>query len=204
MSPNGNAQDADCGIALAFGRNSIPDKNLALVRDIRENERSDFATIKKLATGTFKAGAPNKAIGDKARLCILLHDLPMIVQWEVAVVLFQKYPDWVEHWIVTKKLFCLWPQPEQNSYRAHEVLEDALRIIIQHRWHSSLLLAHDLHMPRVYMLARKFGLNPIVGFTRITDSFDPNSVKPMTSHDWRWILTYEPWVRIHHLLHGWV
>lgn len=201
---NGAPEDAQCGIALAFGRNSVPDKDLASVRAMREKEGSDFAAIKKLAACGFDAGTPNKEIGHAVRMSILVQDLPMIVPWEIGVVLFKRYGDWVEHWIASKKLFILWPQPSQKSCPTKEVLEEAISIMRENGWHDPLLIGHDLHVPHVYMLARKLGLDPIVGFKSVTQAFDPNSVQPATSSRWRWLLTYEPWVRVHHTLHAWV
>ncbi|MDZ4299586.1 MAG: hypothetical protein U1A26_01585 [Candidatus Sungbacteria bacterium] len=204
MPSNGRPGDTHCGIGLAFGRNSIPDKDIALVRRMREKEGSDFSAIKKLAACGFKGGVPNNEIGGVVTLFILGFNLPMIVQWEIGVVLFQKYRGATEHLIASKKLFILWPRPGQASYRTREVLQDAMAIMRENGWNSPLLVAHDLHMPRVFMLARKLGVQPIVGFKSITRDFDPKSVQPPTSSLWRWLLTYEPWGRIHHLLHGWV
>lgn len=194
---------------MAFGRNSIPDKDLASVRRMREKEGSDFAAIKKLAACGFKGGTPNEKLAQTVLHCIAMNNLPAIVQWEIAVVLLQthlqKYGEqWLEQAMTVKKFFILWPRPEQTSYRTREVLDDALTVMRHNGWQIPLLLGHDLHLPRIYMLARKMGLQPIVAFDSIIRSFDSGSVQPPTSSLWRWLMTYEPWARMHHLLHGWV
>ena len=205
MPTNGGWIDSDGAVALAFGRNVIPDNQLHRVREILDKScsGSHLAMLQYLANNQkFDHGRPNRQIASVVRDYILIRCQPVAVQWELAVTLLQSFGErWISNLLGEKKLFCLWPKSGQNSYCPKEVLEDARSVLP--KMQQPTLLAHDLHLPRVYMLARKIWDRPIVGYKTITRSFDFQSVQKMTTTPTQWYW-YESRARVHHLLHHWV
>ncbi|MEK7082762.1 MAG: hypothetical protein AAB972_01205, partial [Patescibacteria group bacterium] len=187
MPPNGTIFDSDHAIALAFGRNSIPDYNLpSICRTFHDTyHASDLPMIQHLNDQEFDPGKPNRHIAQFIGYYIEKCHKPVFAQWELAVALSQMCKkEWVASAIEEKKLVCLWPHADIKGYNSFHVLNDADAYQYhegQKQYNRPLLLAHDLHMPRVYMLARHIWTNPIVGFESITRSFDPKSVQKMTT-----------------------
>lgn len=206
MLPNGTYFDSDSGIALAFGRNSISDSDLPSIRELFDlvYDRSDIATIKHLDAQKFDPGKPNEYIARKVLHCIQTWHKPVAAQWELCVAIFQMYGEQsLVSAINDGNLICLWPRPYMDRYSSLDVLNDAHAVFSKpsRQYTYPLLLAHDLHMPRVYMLAEKKWINPIVVYDSITRSFDPKSVQKMTTNPARWY-SYEFRARVHHLIHG--
>ena len=207
MPRNGECADSDGAVALTFGRNDIPDNQLHRVREILDKNYSGshLAMLQYLANNNdqvFNPGQPNREIADVIDLYILAYRRPVAAQWELAVALVQIYGErWVANILGEQKLFCLWPRPGQKSYRSKEVLEDARNILPKMKY--PILFAHDLHLPRVYMLARKIWDRPIVGFPAITRRFDRKSVQLGTTAALPWYCR-EALGRAHHILNGWV
>ena len=210
MSPNGMLLDSDGAVALAFGRNSIPDCDLSSVRSLDQvRGESYLATIKRLSDQGFDPGTPNQKIAETIKGYLSMYRIvnaSVFAQWELCVALFQMYGEqWITRTFSEQRLSCLWPRPNMENYRSLHVLDDAYKADRkrQRPMNYPLLLAHDFHMPRVYMLARKIWDCPIVVRKTITQSFDPKSVQKMTTTPLQWY-SYEAHARVHHLLHHWV
>ena len=201
--------DSDGAVALTFGRNSISDQDISLVRKLFEGvcDRSHLATIKRLSDQGFDPGTPNHQIAEMIEAYLSMYrivDAPVFAQWELCVALFQMYGEqWITRTFSEQRLFCLWPRPGMDNYHSLHVLDDAYEADQkrQRPMNHPLLLAHDLHMPRVYMLARKRWDTPIVGCKTITRTFDPKSVQKITTNPMQWYW-YEARARVHHKLHG--
>ena len=208
MPPNGTPRESGYAVALAFGRNSIPDQNLQSMvckKVYRPHVTAHLATIAYLNHEGFDPGKPNRHIANCIKNYVEDYRRPVAAQWELCIALFQIYGEqWVRSAINNSRLFCLWPRPNMNAYRSLHVLEDAYNVLstVQPQ-RRPLLIAHDLHMPRVYMLARKLWTNPIIGFKTITRSFDAQSVQKQITSPLCWY-GYEFRARAHHLLHHWV
>lgn len=205
LAPNGAPPDADCAIALSFGRNTIPDDLLPFLRrhydSILDKEHADDILLNQLDREGFIPGNPNRHIAEVAYMAIHEHNLAVTAQWEVAVALLQEYGSKWTTWALEQwKLFCLWPRPVQTSYRTHEVLDDARSFLPCHAYIRPLLIAHDLHMPHAYMLATKHWQSPVVGYQTITRAFDKASVQKQCADPLRWYL-HEALTRIHHFVH---
>ncbi len=205
MPVNGSPYDADCAIALSFGRNSITDYRLPDVRNFYDVFKQDIETMDHISHPYFSGFDPGQANYDIARrthACVMTYQLPVIIQWEIAMSLYQQSDEaWVKNRYAHQELFYLWP-PARPGYRTIEVLEDAFKITQEKGWKRPLLLAHDYHLPRVAMLARHFWPEFIIGFPSITCVFDLASVKPMTASPAAWHI-YELKARIHHFMYGW-
>lgn len=206
MPINGSPYNADCAIALAFGRNSVPDDRLPNIRSFYDVFKQDIETMDHISHPYFSGfdpGQPNYEIAQIAEVCIVSYDIPLITQWEIAMSLHQQRGlAWVQNRFAHQELFCLWPPVYRPAYRTLDVLEDAFRITQEKKWKRPVLLAHDYHMPRVAMLARHFWPEFIIGFPAITRAFDVKSVQPMCASAQRWY-KYELKGRMHHLLCRW-
>lgn len=207
MPNNGHPRDADCAIALSFGRNSVPDNHLADVRNFydafKQNDAETMDHIDHPYFSGFDPGQPNHEIAQRAEVCMVAYDIPLITQWEISMSLYKQLGvAWVKNRYAHQELFCLWPPAGRSAYRTIEVLEDAFKITQQQGWKRPVLLAHDYHMPRVAMLARRFWPEFIIGFPVITHTFDRKSIQPMTASLSAWY-KYELKGRVHHLFFGW-
>lgn len=190
LYPTGNLFEADVIVAAAFGRNTIPDKSLAAVNFIRKNHDSDFHAIKRLATDGFDPGKSNVDIAD---ICFYLSEklkLPVIVQWEIAAAFDLK---WFE--LNQDNIHCVWPYPK-TYFSTVDFVKEALLTMKEFSWRNPILIAHDYHISRVFMLFRKQQVSPIVTTFRI-NSFDKYSVQLWTRNFFLWQLR-EIIVRIHH------
>lgn len=208
LTHNGTPSDADCAIALAFGRNTLSDRELPIVRrdhdNILDKAHADDIHIRQLDHKGFNPGSPNGHIAEAVYMSIHEYNLAVAAQWEVVVAVFLECgPSWVAWALDTQKLICLWPHPEQTTYPSHEVLDDALSYLPSQSFIHPLLIAHDLHMPRVYMLAAKRWQCPVVGYQTITRAFDQGAVQAQASKSSR-RYRYEALCRIHHFYHRWV
>ena len=202
MPTNGTPRDSDWAVALAFGRNSILDRSLDQMvckKVYHRYQKADLAAMARLDHEGFDPGDPNCHIANFIEHYIENYRRPVAAQWELVVALYQIYGEqWVTSAIKESLLFCLWPHPGMKAYRSLDVLADAHRVWPLHR---PLLIAHDLHMPRVYMLARKMWDNPIVGCKTITRAFDQKSVQRQTTTPAQWYW-YECCARLHHKVYG--
>lgn len=205
MPVNGSPSDADCAIALSFGRNNVPDNRLPDVRDLFDDlQGNNLETIERIGHayfGDFDPGLPNVHIAQHSALCMIKFNIPLLAQWEIPMAMYQRSGiQWMTNALANQKLFCLWP-PNRPAYRSIEVLEDAYRITQEKGWKRPILLAHDYHMPRVAMLARHFWPEFIIGFPTITRTFDPKAIQLMTTSPRRWY-EYEIKSRSYHFLYG--
>lgn len=209
LTPNGTPTDADCAIALAFCRNSVPDRKLPLIRNVLHNDEAsetdrDIKTMQSLSDMRFAPGIPNYDIAKVVYSCIQEHCLIMAAQWEIVYALFKLFgSSWTNQTLISHRLFCLWPHSGNTHYRTYEVLDHSLHFLPPNNFTHPLLVAHDLHLPRVYMLAAKRWQSPVVGFQTITRAFDKKSVHKQGTSYSTWCL-YEALCRIHHFFHRWV
>lgn len=213
MPPNGTCSDSDAAVALAFGRNSVPDSELSNIEIFfketclcRESiQEAHLDVIMYLDDLGFDSGEPNYEIAHYIESYIEIYRKPVVAQWELAIALFQIYgKERVKSMIDQFRLIPLWPDLSQNKYGSVHVLRNAYKVFrtltLSKPYVKPLLIAHDLHMCRVYMLARNIWACPIVAFKHITRVFDFKSVQKQTQDPLRWY-AYEFCVRAHHLIH---
>ena len=201
LRPIGDPAQADVIIIQAFGRNSIPDSELYLVRQLRELCDNDWLTIKKLQQSPifFDPGKPNFSLALECQNLVDQYHLPIITQWEVAAAFG---PYWHEKH--KENIFCVWPPTEpQKRFSTREVKMATKKIMADHGWTKPIELAHKRQIIRSFLIVRKLIDTPIITKQR-TDVFDPNSVQSWTRDGRSWLLKYEPYVRAHHILNRWV
>ena len=81
MPVNGDPRkDADCAIAVSFGRNTIPDNELSGLRHEYDAEcsGSDIQFMERLDKADFNAGKPNIAIANTAAYSLNICGIPII------------------------------------------------------------------------------------------------------------------------------
>ena len=99
MPINGSPYDADCAIALSFGRNNISDDHLLDVHTCFRSSDSVMAAITNINrshgdnVNGFHAGIPNHDIAMKVIQVIKWSAetrIPVMAQWEVAMAICQQ------------------------------------------------------------------------------------------------------------------
>ncbi len=188
----------DVVLTQAFGRNTIPDKDLAEVGVARKLYGSDEATFDYLEKHRgFDAGESNRAlarvVAEDLRNPDIIRD--HVLQWEVAEALRKLDPELYETY--KEALHILWPQ--RSAYRTYEVKSDSVKVMDEIGLHNAFEFAHPDMMVRALAILNKLGVAADVLTADIP--FDPNSVQRQvrSSKDWelREFLT-----RGHHLATG--
>lgn len=183
----GYVHDADCLIALAFGRISWKDEELYTVHRLRAAAQSDLEAFQFLvASDTAWIGVPNKEFGQLVEFLCWTFGGPLFLQWEVALEVNQ------EAW--GNRVVALWP-PASGYYSTEQVLRDAVAGMEQRGCTSPILVAHDYQIARAALQLKKLlGRPPIlvsschgkqssVG----TRAFEPDSVQPWTRSLASWL-----------------
>lgn len=217
--------DAGYAIVLAFGRNDYPDESspkrlgkeywassskTPTVEEVAEwhrNFESD-GVFEKLSHVDFDPGQPNEILAYQIfyaeDFLRWTSDIPMIVQWEVAYVLWKSYKGWYNE--NQEHIRVIWPEGE-GYLSTYDFLREAEAIARTNGWHNPLIIAHPEHVQRAYFLAKEiYYLYETVRVTALSHSlewFDVRSVQWWTRGPMRW-LAYEMLARIHHRLKGWL
>lgn len=184
----GQYTDADCAIALAFGRISWKDEDLSAVHWLRAGCLSDLEAYQYIAAMDMGwIGVPNKELGRTVELLCWDFGGPLFLQWEVALEVNQKL--WGD------RVVPLWP-PETGYYDTEKVLRDAIAGMEARGCTTPILVAHDYQIARAALqLKRLLGRSPILipystgvgGMTFGSRSFEPDSVQPWTRSLGRWL-----------------
>lgn len=161
----------DCTIAMAFGRNTYPDDELAKVysqyRHLhRLYDGNDYLMCQQLRADGFDPGQVNR---DLARRCQeLSYDWRVIiVQWEVAVALD---PAWYEKH--QGQIVAIWPSQEcavAGRFGTRDVMVAAIDYMHHHDLKRPRILAHRRHLLRACMVfVNSSGGGPRIGMGRWT------------------------------------
>ena len=199
----GNLEDADVAIVQAFGRNRYQDEELGLIYKIRQLKGSDLEALKYLWSEDFKPGLPNLSLAEESKKLLKNHDLPLILQWEVAMALGIKF--YQEN---QEKIFCIWPPINSKGFNTLEVKKASLEIMEEKNLSRPIEIAHKRQITRAFLIVNKImtskGIKalPIV-IKQETDGFDSDSVQEWTTNGRLWYFK-EFLVRIHHLLCRWI
>ena len=211
MEPIGDPKEADIVIVQAFGRNSFIDDKLFEVRRIFDEAGSDLIAIKKLQKMKFAdkktffdPGISNRILVHQCGTLVERYNIPAIVQWEIAAAFD---PHW--YWAYVNKIFCIWPSNKPGEYfSTHDLNKQAIEIMKQKGFRRPIVLAHNMHMTRAFLVTEKLlkenfdESSAIVAF-KGPDFFDPDSVQWFTTNKYFWLFR-EGLTRIHYLLKGWV
>lgn len=204
--------------ALAFGRNTFPNKDIGTVYALHRAYSTNIAMFRYLDLRNFDPGHPNTLL---AQRCIRLVEndyacidivgsgqnfiiaRPIIGSWEILFAMYRERPDWYQKY--QKFLFPIWPINERNP-TTRDALEITKNIANQHKVHSPLIIAHPEHVQRCFFVARKiYGKSIAIDHDWNTGQewFDKQSVQPRTRTPKAWFI-YELCARIHHRLRGWM
>jgi len=198
----GRYEDVQAIIAIAFGRNNLPETELNRLWEFRQQfgqaNGADHLAIAALRDKGFNPGRPNhglatvvqKAMARSRRFCYL--------QWEVATALDPAWYNLNWRWVKV-----IWPANDGAYLSTRDILLAIKPEMITRQETEAAIIAHQGMIVRVALLARRqLGLNPIIPEQDINE-FDRNSVQPWTRQRWAW-LKRETLARAHHLLHRWV
>ena len=186
----------DVTLTQAFGRNTIPDRELAEVGVQRARYSSDEAFFTEYLAG-FDPGESNRALARAvaAQLDDPTRRIEQIPQWEVAYALWQDDPvRFTRHRDVIHTLY-----PRANAYRTYEVKQDSLAVMRR----KGLYHAHELAPPD--MLARALRILGELGVEAdallVEVPYDRRSVQLQTRSPGWWV-GRETLTRLEHVLRG--
>ncbi|MFZ1301692.1 MAG: hypothetical protein WAQ27_03935 [Candidatus Microsaccharimonas sp.] len=178
----------------AFGRNSIPDKQLPDVVNLKRDLGDDELVFQALDAQGFDSGDSNKALAEVVRYKLLSGTViePMI-QWEVTHALRETSPDVYKAY--ANYLHSLWPK--SDFYPTHEVKKDSVEVADVIGLYTLEELAHADMMIRALGILTKLGVEADILVAEIP--FDERSVQSQVRGPLRWMIR-ETLARLEHLL----
>lgn len=187
----------DALFVQAFGRDSLRDRELPLLRQLSDETESDRDVFMKLAEDQFEPGPSNDALAENTRRLVTSDHVEAALQWEVAYALWRSDPEWYTEYEAA--LHVLWPRPDLRSYRTYQVKEDSVKISDQRQLIGLYELAHPAMYARAVPIIRKLGHHVTAVQPMPAIPFDPHSTQAQVRDPAQWILRELP-TRIHHLL----
>jgi len=184
----------DSLLIQAFGRNSVPDKELSTIRDKNIHAESDFEMFAYLDHIGFDPGDSNRALADVIDEQLNREEvIEPIGQWEPMYALWQKNSEKYRQY--QNYFHLLWPH--SNFYPTYEVKADSIAIMDQLGMYNPLELAHQDMIVRALAILARFGVDAdaLVGDI----PFDPSSVQAQTRGKGPWVVR-ETLTRVEHIL----
>lgn len=186
----------DVTLTQAFGRNAIPDRELAEVGRQRKGCGLDEAFFAQYLDG-FDPGESNRAL---AGVIAAELDSPavieQVVQWEVAYALWKKKPDLFAHY--QSRIHVVWPQ--RNFYPTYEVKRGSLAVMEKKGLYHAQELTHPDMMVRALGILSQLGVEADAVFAKVPYG-GPDSVQVQTRSPGLW--TGREWLaRLEHVLRG--
>lgn len=183
----------------AFGRDSIPDRELPFVRQLRDGTDNDIDVFTQLTHNQFEPGPSNDALAENTKQLVDNDYVEAMLQWEVAYSLWRKNPEWYEDHEAA--LHVLWPRQDLTSYRTYHVKEDSMEIFGRRQLIGTYELAHTAMYARAVPIIRKLGQRATAVLPMPEIPFDPRSTQAQVRNRLQWI-PREFLTRGHHLLTG--
>lgn len=181
----------------AFGRDSIPDRELPFVRQLRDRNDSDNDVFLQLSQNQFKPGPSNDALAENTKQLVDNDYVEVMLQWEVAYALWRNNPEWYQEYQAA--LHVLWPRADLASYRTYHVKEDSMEIFQQRQLIGTYELAHPAMYARAVPIIRKLGQRAMAVQPMPEIPFDPHSTQAQVRSRLQWI-PREFLTRGHHVL----
>jgi len=186
----------DATLVQAFGRDSITDDELVLIRDERQKINSDDEMMAYLESIDFKPGPSNIALADKvAYLFASGNPMEQVIQWEVTYAFYQKHPSLYSRY--RSYIHTVWPH--SGFYPTYEVKEDSVAVMDKVGLYNPIELAHGDMMSRAVGILTKLGVQPDPLAADIP--FDTDSTQPHVRNE-RSFMVREALARVEHVLRG--
>lgn len=183
----------DSVLVQAFGRNSIPDKQLPEIAKLHDS-LSDEEVFEILKNMKFDAGDSNRALAVVIRRELVTgRPIEPIVQWEVADALYEDDPEFYK--IYQNYIHTLWPK--SDFYPTFQVKADSVSVMDSLGIHNPKELSHPDMMIRALGILAKLGVEADVLAEKIP--FDARSVQAQARGPFRWTVR-ESLTRIEHIL----
>ena len=187
----------DVILTQAFGRNSVPDKELPELERTRHDLGSDLAMFEFLSSTGFDAGVSNEALAK--RLIEELTDESKVVehaaQWETVYALWELQPDIYDRY--SRYIHVLWPKG--SFYPTYAVKADSIDVMDKVGLYNPIEFAHPDMMVRAVAILGKLGVQPDIMRTEVP--FDPKSVQAQVRGEVPWTVR-ETLTRVEHLVFG--
>ena len=198
-----NLKQAKVVLAQSCGRNSYADAELYRVGRLVERAARDLDVFEHLADQNFWPGLPNVYMAKQCLTLIRRLNIPAIVQWEIGYSIYRQDEVWFKS--NPGKVRCVWPSTKPGVYMStRDVLEMSAELMRQQEISGPIaVVAHDYHVVRVLLMARKLWGDSVMAVGDSCRFFDRESVQPWTRSFARFI-PREVMVRFHHLFKGWV
>ncbi|MFZ1250157.1 MAG: hypothetical protein WAR37_01785 [Candidatus Microsaccharimonas sp.] len=194
IAPFGNQ---DVMLTQAFGRNMYEDSELPLIGAKRHELGGDEETFGWLNQQGFEAGISNEALADI--IATQLEDptsiVEQVVQWEVAYVLWKRYPDVFRRH--RAGISIVWPRDGAKSYRTFEVKSDSKDVMIKNGLYNPFELAHPDMVIRALAILDKLDIPADAYLAGIP--FNKDSTQFQTRNKVNWQI-WEALVRSEHVL----
>ena len=186
----------DATFTQAFGRDSVTDKELVDIKDMRLQLADDTAMMHYLDSINFKPGPSNDALAESVHT-ILTRENPneQMIQWEVAYSLWKNHPDTYQRF--KDYLHVLWPN--RDFYPTFEVKSDSIKAMDMVGAYNPAELAHGDMMVRALGIISKQGV--IADPIDAAIPFDQYSTQPHVRNKTAWV-TREFLTRGEHILRG--
>lgn len=187
----------DTVLVQAFGRNSIPDKELPEVDRLHRTSEDDVEAFMRLQIDGFDPGESNRALA-KVIMRRELNDKTVIepvVQWEVAYAMWELSP--LKYAAYSRYIHTVWP--ESGFYPTFQVKADSIKTMDELGLYNPKEFAHRDMMVRALGILAKQGVeaDPLVGQI----PFDSHSVQAQARGPAPWIIR-ETLTRGEHILRG--
>lgn len=184
----------DTVLVQAFGRDSITDEELPLVRDERLKLSSDDEMMRHLEITHFNPGPSNESLADEVdRQLQSNNPTEQIIQWEVAYALYANHPSVYGRY--RQYLHILWPR--RDFYPTYEVTAHSIDVMDEYGLYNPKELAHGDMMVRAIGIINKLG--SIADPVDVEVPFDPESTQPHVRNKWPWAVR-EVLARSEHVL----
>lgn len=185
----------DAIFVQAFGRDSIADRDLPQIAQLRSRHDTDTTALAALLAQDFVPGPSNEALAMYMKHYIEHDKLEAMAQWEVAAATYMTDPDWYHRY--SAAIHVLWPRGK--FYPTYDVKEDSVAALSERGLYIPVELAHPAMLPRAEAIIKQQGVIADLPEQTLTIPYDPDSTQPWVRSR-REFLLREAATRVHHLL----
>lgn len=196
--PDMHVGENDALLVQAFGRNTMPDRDLPALRTTYDTLAlgDDLRMMQILADEMFEPGESNIALaGVVDRYFDGIQVVEPVIQWEAAYALWQNDPEKYERY--RNYIHTVWPKT--SFYPTYEVKQDSIEAMDRVGLYNPLELAHPDMTIRALGILSRLGVEPDLVVADIP--FDPRSAQIQTRGRVPWTIR-EMLTRAEHAVRG--